>query len=79
MLGSVISITEDAYIFGQQKIQLKMVGLSCISSKEKPWGREASSWVGKSFSGLGEDPVYALMSTVFGFTTGYLCLVQLLH
>lgn len=70
MLVSVICITQNAFIFGQQKNPTQN-GLSCISLKEESWGREVSSWVGKSFSGLDEDPVYALMSTVFGFPTGW--------
>lgn len=79
MLGSVISIMKDAYIFGQQKNPTQN-GLAVSSSQGEALRQEASSWVGKSFSGLGEDPVYALMSTVFGFTKlGSLCLVQLLH
>ena len=70
MLGSVICITEDAFIFGQQKNPTQN-GLSCISSQRRnpEAGRIQVGWVRVSVALVRTQ--WTLMSTAFGFTTGW--------
>ena len=63
-------ITEDAFIFGQQKNPTQN-GLSCISSQRRSpeAGRLQAGWVRVSVALVRTQ--WTLMSTAFGFTTGW--------